>query len=405
MNISVLAVTSENIVDNYISDMETFSGKNAGICYMKDGYFGTNVSDPEKAASRFDKIIPTGHHSIADHPHITLLFEGIPKITAMLLNSLGLYTTSEKSGRYTVMSEDDTNKPYYDKWNRRFIEMISEKYPQIEEKQREKLALENARYMLSVFAPTTTMSYTTTLRQLSYIIDMCERYLATAPSGYDETSFNYKLRVCVSELMESLKELGCYSEKITDNKGRNFNFFAKQVHYPIWLSEESFNESYVIKYRCSFADLAQEQRHRTIDYFMCCDDKTLSANKGRDTEFYLPEIIDFYYKDYIQEWYDDLATLRETYPIATKVDVVETGLISNFMLKCDERLCGRVQLETMRNVSTNLLRFVRTLHKSEFMRHELEKHFKDGKIIPKCGNIQCKEPCVFGRMSALMRHI
>jgi hypothetical protein len=36
---------------------------------------------------------------------------------------------------------------------------------------------------------------------------------------------------------------------------------------------------------------------------------------------------------------------------------------------------------------------------------ELERHIKDGKIIMKCGNIQCKEPCYWGAMKAQSRLI
>lgn len=413
MNISILAVTSENFQDNYMQELLTFSGKNAGICYMKDQYFGTSVSDPEKATKRFDRIIPTGHHSIADHPHITLLFENIPKMTAMVLNSLGFYTTSEKSGRYTDMAAEGKNKELYDKWYEKFYTLINQVYPDMDKQAdgteddslRKKLAKENARYMLSVFTPSTTMSYTTSIRQLSYIVDKCMMYLQSAQDVSDENSFNYKLKVCISDLLKALTDIGCCPDMIHDNKGRQFNFLANQVGYQIYSAQESFSEAYLIKYKCSFADLAQEQRHRTIDYFMCCDDNTIALNVDKPTEFYLPEIIEYYYPDYITEWYNDLASIRDTYPIAMRVDVVETGLISNFMMKCDERLCGRVQLETMRNISNNLLRFERNLYKSEFMRSEISRHFNNGKTIPKCGVISCKEPCVFGKAHAITRHI
>jgi hypothetical protein len=102
-------------------------------------------------------------------------------------------------------------------------------------------------------------------------------------------------------------------------------------------------------------------------------------------------------------WKRDLDSIKDTYPVATKVDIVETGLIQYFMLKCDERLCGRVQLETMDTITQNLLKFARSWTKSPFTISQLERHIKDGKLIMKCGNITCKEPCYFGPLKAQTR--
>ena len=380
-----------------INGMEIFSGKAAGICYMKDEYFGTNVSNDEKAETRFEKVAPTGHHSIADHTFTTVLFERIPKMTAMILNALGFYDASEKSGRYTVMKSEgyDTNYILYDKWRGIFPKLIKDRYPNLDDKLVEKLSLENARYMLSVFAPSTVMAYTTSLRMWSYIRDMLNRYIDRNSNLLGDTDFNLKLLECITELRDKINELGITSKKIVENKGRELNFLAKQTGFNIWDEEESFSASYLIKYKTSLAGLAQEQRHRTLDYFMCFD--------GSPVKYYVPEILRD--TEYEEKWLEDIATISESYPIGTMVEVVETGLITNFLYKCDERLCGRVQLETMRNVEFNLCKFVRSWHKSPFMLKQLQKHFRDCKIIMKCGNIKCMEPCVWGAVGALTRNI
>ena len=45
------------------------------------------------------------------------LFKNLPKIIAMLLNSLGMYATSEKSARYTIMKpETELEETLYNKW-------------------------------------------------------------------------------------------------------------------------------------------------------------------------------------------------------------------------------------------------------------------------------------------------
>ena len=394
MNITVTAVSNEVFNDNYIEDLERFSGKCAGVCYMKDAYFGTNVSDNEKALSRFNRVIQTGHDSISDHTVISVLFENIPKMTAMILNSLGFYNTSEKSGRYTVMSSKEQantdNERLYYKWYDIFKTLIKKYDPNLCETNsslHDKLALENARYMLSVFAPNTTMMYTTSLRMWSYILCWCKNYIDIADMS---TDFNKYVNKCIEDLYLNLLHTKCFSKKIIDTKGRKFNFLAKQVGYPISSANERYDDSYLIKYKASMADLAQEQRHRTLDYFMVFDGSS-------KIDFYVPDILKLSEnREFEKEWLSDLNTIKDTFPIATLVDVVETGLISNFMLKCDERLCGRTMLETMNTVKINLLKFVRNWNKSPFTSHELERHFRDGKIIMKCGNVQCKEPCYWG---------
>lgn len=401
MKVSVLATSSENL--SSLDQLKTFSGKQAGICYMKDKYFDSYVSDDTKALKRYNRIIPTGHHSIADHAQITLLFENIPKITAMILNSLNMYTTSEKSGRYTVMNTEDglTNTYLYNKWLGIIKRLILNVYPDFDYNQdgtedetlRTKLAQENARYFISVFDPCTTMGYTVSLRQLNYIYHWCLRYIK---SDIERTPFNDKLRDCISNLADGLMSTG-YIYDFEDNKHRCFNFLSKQTGYGIENAAESYSESYLIKYKTSFVDLAQEQRHRTIDYFMAYD--------GTEKfDCYVPPILSAF-PEYAEEWVSDMVSIKDTFPCGTKVTVVETGSITNFMLKCDERLCGRVQLETMQTCINNLYKFERSVHKSDFMRQELEKHFRDGRVIMKCGNIKCKEPCRWGALSALNRLI
>lgn len=408
MNITVTAVTSENYKEDwhisnndYVQSLEIYSGKAAGVCYLKDKYFESSMTDTSKSRSRFYRVISTGHHSIADHSFISVLFEDIPKMTAMILNSLGFYNTSEKSGRYTVMSSNEQsgtkNEFLYNKWVDIFKDLIKKYDSKLceDKKLHEKLALENARYMLSVFAPNTTMMFTTSLRMWSYLVCWCKDYIETAD---ESTEFNKLVKKCVSDLYVNIIKTGCFDDIIVDNKHRKFNFLANQVGYGIKDAEEDRHESYLIKYKASFAELAQEQRHRTLDYFMCFD--------GSNIEFYIPELLKIDENEsFRQEWLCDLYAIKDTFPIATLVDIVETGFISNFLLKCDERLCGRALLETMNTVKTNLLKFASYWDKSPFMMSELERHIKDGKIIMKCGNIQCKEPCYWGATKAQSRLI
>ena len=80
------------------------AGKAAGICYMPDDYFEKGIQDDEKAYKRGIKTLSTGHKTVGEHDHVSFIMR-VPKIICILLNSIQIYNTSEKSSRYTVMKE------------------------------------------------------------------------------------------------------------------------------------------------------------------------------------------------------------------------------------------------------------------------------------------------------------
>ena len=154
-----------------------FSGKSAGICYLPDT-LDTLFSEPnEKTQKRANGTLKSGHHSVFGHPTYNLSLEGIPKILAMILNNEKIYNTSEKSARYTKMEPSEAEKVLYEKWIEKYKKCILEKYPQIDEKRAQKLAQENARYLISVFTPATVMEYTVNFCQLNYIAHFFENYI------------------------------------------------------------------------------------------------------------------------------------------------------------------------------------------------------------------------------------
>ena len=411
MRATIISESTEDQKFSFLPNLtkaKTFSGKMAAICYLKDKYFNTNASDNAKAYDRFMRVAETGHHSIADHYFVTVLFENIPKMTAMILNSLGFYNTSEKSGRYTVMNADEEdmikyhkNYELYNKWIPMITELIKKEYPTMDDKLVEKLSLENARYMLSVFSHSTTMSYTTSFRMWSYIKCYCDRHIMTHESNYDNmTQFEKDLFDCIKELRDCIEEMYLFSNDLIENKGRGFYFLAKQTFFNTDNMKECIADAYLIKYGSSFADLAQQQRHRNIKYCMNYD--------GKYHQFYVPKII----KDteYEAMWVTDLMSVAETTPIATKVPVVETGFISEFLMKCDERLCGRVQLETMNTITQNLIRFARNYGNSPFMKDMLSKYidldnYNEQTVKTKCCRVNCKEPCFFGAKNGITRKV
>lgn len=373
-----------------LANFKKFAGAQAGICYMSDKYFGTYVTDPEKALKRFDTVIATGHHSIADHVQVTILLEEVPKIVAMYLNNLSSYATSEKSGRYTQMTGNTEIETHlYTKWCDVFKTRIVEVYgDKIDARTVDKLAKENARYLLSVFTPT-TMSYTTSIRQWNYILDWLD-------------SFDYSQFVpgyFVSSLSSSFKELrreleGVHIPILRDTKGRGLNLVNNAR---VCAAKNQFGESYATTYTGSFAELAQAQRHRTLKYNIAFD--------GKPGAFYIPPIIKGTELEAL--WVKDMKQVSEYVPQGTLVKILERGDVEDFLLKCKERLCGRAQIEIAKQTAETLE--LLHSHIEEFPTYvagEIVKYVRpSGKCKAKCELLKCKEPCVWGSRDAISRLI
>lgn len=381
-----------------------FGGKQAGICYMGESYFDSAVTDTLKAVKRFHTTIGNDHHSIIDHCKVTILFEGISKMLAMVLNSLQDYCTSEKSGRYTIMtSNNPIEKELYEKWSTILVSRIKTLEPSIDDKLATKLAQENARYFLSVFTRSTTMSYTTSYRQWNYIIDWCKNYIETHQpiDGEERTFFENELYSDISELYSSLMNISdLYIPELRDPNNRHFSFLARQVDDIMGYSNsEYFGDVYKTIYSGSFVQLAQAQRHRTLKYFM--------QFNGIATKFYVPTML-WGTANLSDEWLNDMLKVADRIPQGTLVDIVEMGYIGDFFLKCRERLCGRAQHEIMHQICETLTRMLLEGEFSTAVQNELLKYIgiteEIQNISPKCVlRYGCKEPCMHGAKNALSR--
>ena len=172
MNVRILGSTKAGYL--MTSEMASnFAGKAAGICYMPEDFDAILNEDEEKTMKRAKGTLKSGHHSVYDHVYFNLLIENAPKILAMILNNEGMYTTSEKSARYTKMEPSPEELELYNKWLNIFYSLIKEEYAEKylkyfdnseapmekAEVAMKKLAQENARYMISVFT-NTVMEYT-----------------------------------------------------------------------------------------------------------------------------------------------------------------------------------------------------------------------------------------------------
>ena len=380
MKINVIASTKSNY---FLPKEEAviFSGKAAGICYLPDSIEKLFNEPEEKTLKRANRTISSGHHSVFSHPTYNLVFEGIPKILAMVLNNEKVYNTSEKSGRYTTMTPSKEEKELYEKWIDIFSKEILKEYPDFDEKRVKKLALENARYLISVFTPATIMEYTVNIGQLNYIINWAKDYI----DNDNTDSFSLKLKEVLKEFLEAMPDLeieGLDSRA----KGREFSIFAKRER------KEEFGENYCVNYLASFTEFAQAQRHRTLSYEMSILDKP---------QFYVPPIIKGTTLE--KEWLNDISSLGDLFPQGMLVKVNERGTIENFVLKCTERICGAAQLEIMNQTIETMDKYINAVKDNEVLYNYLLPYSKGARCT--FPGFKCTAPCIFGGKNALTRKI
>ena len=375
----------------------TLGGREAGICYMADNYFSEKIQNSEAALKRANTIIGTGHHSPFDHASIGLEISGIPKIVAMILNSTEFYTTSEKSARYTVMKPDtELEQETYDKWRGIFTDKIKELNIKATDKEIDKLAIENARYMLRVFTPT-SMGFTTTFRQYNYLAQWLYKMI-------DEINQLPESNLFYTRLLPYLKELADFFNNMTggtisDHKNGHIQFMPFVRGYDIPMTEH-IGDVYQINYLASFAQLAQEHRHRTLHYEMMFNGKPGAYG------CYTPKIIRG--TELEVKWKKDFDLLADQYPQCTNVKVLEQGRAYWFFAKCKERLCGRAQLEICEQTVETMSRFIQNRDRlSKELQDMLDSITEDRKVVPKCRfkGYTCKEPCRWGSAHGIDRLI
>lgn len=508
MNFTVtgLSVETRGMTSEQLEQAKIFSGKNAGICYMGDSYFDSKVTNADAALKRFVSTSNNGHHSIADHVRVEVLLEGVSKMLAIVLNSLQDYATSEKSGRYTVMTGNSEREcALYDKWKLIFEQRILEMYPDFndvmmlkkfekkypdsgytvkngallelkskldEQTFREaneyfsgvvvhdetlpskKTAQENARYVLSVFTYSTTFGYSTSIRQWNYIYDWCMKYcdqyypnpdaeyakvmagadgdvkIMSKDTGLEASFFETRLYYDLLALANCIRDT-MYIEELRDNKNRCFEFLTRysgEKNHPMLEYDVSclcldthireYNHTcdmhspddhlglvYHVSYPASFVHIAQAERHRTLKYFMIGD-----FSNTDNLKFFIPPML--IGTGYENEWIKDLKSVADIIPQATKVAVIETGHIGDFVLKCEERLCGRAQREIMDQTRLTALRFAEAVKNGEITNKACIAYIKEfadiesSQCYTKCQMLgKCSEGCFYGADNALSRLI
>ncbi len=381
MKIRVIATTNtKNFMDK--NEFDKFSGIVAGVCYMKNTFEDLENQPETTIFKRAERTKNDGHHSVFDHEYISLYLENVPKFFAMLLNNEKVYTTSEKSARYTQMQMEGVEKFYYEKWLDILKIKIKDeygKYPCMTEQKIEKLAQENARYYLSVFMPT-SMVYTVSYRQLNYIYNWLQN-----EENYN-SKITQKLYPYAMEFCKQLKESNLIDEKLVDGKGRNFSMFSDISH------DEYFGDVYSTNYKGSLASFAQAQRHRTINY---------SISMQKEKEFYVPRIIE---KDEAlkNEWLKDMQEVKDLFPQAEIVNISERGIPEDFILKAKERLCTHAQLEIMEQTKNTLNKYIQNVKNSKLKEYLLQYSKGARCTFP---DYVCNNKCNFSEGVNLTRRI
>ena len=381
MNIKIIGSTDVGYILSKDEALK-FAGKSAGICYLPHNTEKLFSESEEKTIKRAENTLKSGHHSVYSHSVYNFVLEGIPKILAMILNNEKMYNTSEKSARYTKMESTGIEKELYEEWIEIYKEKIKEKYKDFDEKKVLKLAQENARGIISVFTPATTMEYTTDFRQINYIIHWAEDFIENA----ENTLFNQKLKEVLKDFINQMPDI-IIPELNSKTKNRTFSLFAKRDR------KEEFGENYSTNYEVSFSELAQAQRHRTIYYEMQIKDKA---------SYYVPKIIRN--TELETKWIKDLSSLENNFPQAMLVKVNERGTVENFILKCQERICGAAQLEIMNQTKDTLDKYIEKTRNTNKDVYEYLLPYSKGARCTFPG-FKCTAPCVFGGINALNRSI
>ncbi len=387
MNIELIASTN-GLKDS--REMIEFGLKCARVCYTNKNWADIQKEPINKQL--LNRLVSSGHHSVFEHMNLTFYFNGMSKALVMLFNNEKQYATSEKSARYTVMSDiEPEQKKLYDKWMEILIPEIDKIYPETKDFSARKIAVkklaqENARYMTSVFTPT-KMVHTINLRQLNFLQQQFERFNKKYRNDDDE--FKSRLATEMQDFLSQTENLRI--EGLDNQTDRKLSYFST-IDIPSTEGKDTFTEGkgmYSRIYLLSFAGLAQAHRHRTISYNVLS-----GTEKGAKEGFFVPPIVRESGRE--SEWIDDLSNVAEKdFPQAQLLKIYERGRIEDFRSKALLRLCGHAQLEIMRN----------TLETARGYKEYIKTYGKNA-LKPKClQGMKCLNNCVWTGKRALERLI
>ena len=351
------------------------TGVKAAVCFRE----GTITPEMIRETESDERLIERGlntilsdHTSPSEQPSVSLEIVGIPKIMCMILNNEHQYTADERSLRYTMVEPSeyisDKEVELYNKWLEIFIKILNDEYLDFfkkfnqgatEEKTAKKaasaikkIAQENARYMVSVFIPT-TLTYTVPLAQINKLCLYMERIINNPLNEFEELIVPY-----LKEFIQGLRDLNvlitehdayelCPKLNVPDtdkilyrnNKNIDLSLFAERNKFSGINLPNEYGTNFSYNMEVSFASLAQFHRHRTINYEM-------ATSKIAESKFYVPLLLEGK-EELIKEWLEDIESVNKYYPAGKLVKVNASGSLKylvNYVGK--ERACDRDFLET-----------------------------------------------------------
>lgn len=374
MDLKIIATTKpDHIVDKH--DLDMFCGHVAGVCYMPNNFQDLLLEDQAKTEKRIQRTMSDNHHSVFEHGYVSLYLENIPKLMAMVLNNEKVFVTSEKSARYTKMNVTEKEQYLYDKWYEIILDKIAKHYTTdnkfFNNSRREKLAQENARYMISSLTPT-SMVYTTSYRQLNYLCAMFMNEINKKESSYEVLKPYFK------EFVDFVKSAGFLDERLADDgKSRKLSLISDIDR------KEIFGDVYSTNYEGSIAQYAQAQRHRTINYEI-----DLNNCKG----VYIPKIIQCD-SDLVSSWVSDMNSVKDIMPQGLLYKINERSTLENFIMKMKERCCSFAQLEIDNQTRATLNKYINNTKDDKRIIEILTQYAKGSRCT--FPDYKCSAPCGF----------
>jgi hypothetical protein len=222
------------------------------------------------------------------------------------------------------------------------------------------------------------MVYTVSYQQLNYIYKMMKNEINNEKSD----AFMSSLKPAMQDLCTALEGTPYIDEGIytgVDNKNRKLALMGSIIK-----PEEYFGDVYITSYEGSFAQLAQAQRHRTLNYTMTLLD---------EPKFYVPPIIERS-ADLTKEWLNDCEKQAKVFPQGMLVNITESGTMNWFIQKMKERKCAQAQDEINKQTNDTLKKYVAELQARNHARaEELNKYTKGARCT--FPDYKCPKPCGF----------
>jgi hypothetical protein len=222
------------------------------------------------------------------------------------------------------------------------------------------------------------MIYTVSYQQLNYLYQM----LINEINNNESNAFMQALKPAMQDFCNAVENTPYLDNEIARgviNKNRKLSLIGSMIK-----PEQYFGDVYSVSYEGTFAQLAQAQRHRTIDYNMTLLD---------EPKFYVPPIIR-QSEELTKEWITDCEKQASVFPQGLLININEFGRLDWFVQKMKERKCTFAQLEIAQQTDLLLKKYVEELRAKNHPRaEELAQYTKGSRCT--FPDYKCPNPCGF----------